>query len=159
MFNYPPPDEIKLDRRALLDRAWLHLSDLKLDPDNYLYFYVALDLRFFIESLLMDVLSGASGESLGSSEKNAHRANEFVQVLEMDGASVAEISKRSLGFSIAADELRELVILYGQLGALLHLQTKGMADQTSWQGRIDQFVGDAYKSLERLYRRSHEVNG
>jgi hypothetical protein len=153
--EYPPLEDVELDLRALLDRAWGHLNHLTLVPDTHLYFYVALDLRFFLESLLMDILVCVRGEALTVRERNTYRAKEFAQILESHNEPVSEISKRALGFSITSDELRDLVVMYGKLGSLLHLP-KGVYmadDQESWKGQIEKFVGDSYVILEGLHQR------
>jgi hypothetical protein len=157
--KYPPLEDVVLDRHALLDRAWEHLNHLTLVPDTHLYFYVALDLRFFLESLLMDLLVCVRGEALSVRERNTYRAKEFAQMLEAHNEPVSEISKRALGFSITSDELRDLVIMYGKLGSLLHLPKDiYLADeQEFWKGHIEGFVGDSYALLERLHHNSRRA--
>lgn len=155
MQDYPLLEDVALDRRALLDRAWMNLNDLTVHPDTYLYFYTALDLRFFIESLFIELLSGLKGSSLSARERAMYRAKDYVRLLASMDTPIETSSKSVFGASIERTEIDELIVIYGKLGAFLHLPKNPYfsESQEPWKEVTEELIANAYTFLCALNER------
>lgn len=155
MDDYPPLEDITLDRYSLLNRAWLNLNDLTTNPDTYTYLYTALDLRFFIESLFLELISTAKQGALSTRDRSTYRAKEYVALISRMGESIESTSLKAFGITISQKEAGDLVTMYGKLGSFLHLPKSPYFsdDQTGWKNHAEIFIADCYQFLESLNRR------
>jgi hypothetical protein len=150
--EYPRLENVELDRRGLLSRAWLNLNDLTVNPDTHLYFYTALDLRFYIESLFLELLSAIKGETLTSRERTIYRAKDFAGLLAAMDEPIDVLAVSAFGAPLSDTEVQELVVAYGKLGAFLHLPKAPYfsSDQCAWKETAEAFIGSTYQFLESL---------
>ena len=147
--EYPPLEDVWMDRASILDRIWVHLNELTINPDTRLYFYCALELRFCIESLFLELLARLKDGKLTSRDLKTYRPTDFVQRLEHVDSDFLTQASDQIGFPITPDDLNRLLKLYGQVGRYLHLPKEPfiLTDQEDWKGGLEEFVLNASKYL------------
>lgn len=150
--EYPPLEDVWMDRECILDRVWLHLNDLTVNPDTRLYFYCMLELRFCIESIFFELLLRLKEGQLTNSDLKSYRPVDYINKLRQVDADFLQQASEHIGFSLDHDDIRNLARLYGQIGRYLHLPKEPFIidDQTKWKETIEDFVPDAFKYLSRL---------
>lgn len=155
MSEYPPLNDVDLDRLSILDRAWMNLNHLTVSPDTHLYFYAALDLRIFIEVLFFELISSIKDRELSARERSMYRAKDFSKLIEAMALPVEQASNLVFGSPITNAEVKELTTIYGKLGSLLHFPKEPYLSesQESWKESIESLIGTAYSYLSSLNER------
>jgi hypothetical protein len=151
-YHYPPLEEVWMEPEAILDRVWVHLNQLTVNPDTVLYFYSALELRFFIEALYFRLLLAARKGAPARRDMKAYRPLEFVTLLaEAEPDWLASVAPTA-GVRLTAGDLIRVNEIYGKLGAYLHLRREPyfLEDQAEWLLGLETLVGDAFEYLHRL---------
>ena len=147
--DYPPLEDVWMDRACILDRIWVHLNELTVNPDTRLYFYCALELRFCIESLFFELLARLKDGRLTSGDLKTYRPTDFLQRLERVDPDFLSQASNKIGFTVTPEDRDRLLRLYGQVGRYLHLPKEPFihTDQEEWKGTLEELVLDASKYL------------
>lgn len=152
--EFPPLEDVAMDRDSILDRVWVHLNDLASNPDTVLYFYCALEMRFFIESLFFELLAHYKDGEFSSRDLKTYRPKDFdALVSRLEPEYLSEASE-VLGISASRHDLARLSELYGKLGACLHLPKEPILadDQERWKLELEGLVIGAFHWLDRFTR-------
>jgi hypothetical protein len=151
-YDYPPLEEVWMEPEAILDRVWVHLNELSVNPDTMLYFYSALELRFFIEALYFRLLlTVRKGEPMRRDMK-AYRPLEFATLLAEADPNWLALAAPKAGVRLTSGDLIRVNEIYGRLGAYLHLPREPyfLEDQNQWLLSLEALVGDAFEYLHSL---------
>jgi hypothetical protein len=151
-YVYPPLEEVWMEPEAILDRVWVHLNQLTVNPDSVLYFYSALELRFFIEALYYRLLLAARKGEPTRRDRKAYRPLEFAALLaETDSDWLVSVAPAA-GVRLTVGDSIRLNEIYGKLGSYLHLPREPlvMEDQTEWLLGFEALVEAAFEYLHSL---------
>jgi len=150
--EFPPLEDISMDRCVILDRVWIHLNDITVNPDTQLYFYSALELRFAIESIFFELLS-----CLGSGEVPSHNSKtpdlkKFIEMLEDVNPELLPRAGEHLGFTITSDDVNRLTHIHGNLDRYLCFPREllFLKDQEDWKKSLEASVLKGFEYLCKL---------
>ena len=150
--EHPPLEDVWMDRESILGRVWTHLNELAVNPDTTLYFYSALELRFWIESLFFEILVRLKSGKLNKRDLRVYKPKEFAVVLDSLDPDFLSKAGADLGFTVTPDDLDRIMKIYGQLGRYLHLPKEPfiLKDQGEWKDSFEELVINAYNYLNDL---------
>jgi len=150
--EFPPLEDVWFNRQEILDRVWMDLNDLTVNPDTRLYFYSCIELRFFIEQIFFELLRRLKKGHLTKRELKIYRPKEYAWVLKDIDSDFLKATGTELGFTITKADLLKLLKLYGQLGHYLHFPKQVILsrDQEPWKSEIEQFVYETCEYLRKL---------
>jgi len=148
--EFPPLEEVHTSLKANLDRAWLFLNDLTINPDTRSYLYAALDLRFFIERLMSVLLRLSHDGSLSKTKSKLYRPKDYEKQinLELINNLIATIDLQ--GKSCPAIDINNINRIYGKLGNYLHAPKTefSVIDDEEWKLTLEAEVLSAYDYLK-----------
>jgi hypothetical protein len=148
--EYLPLEDISTSLRDHLDRAWVLLNDLSVNPDTYQYLYAALDLRFFIERLLSLILSVTSDHELSKRQTKLYRPNDFEREISLEKLNqlVGCIGDSDTYFPVL--NFSEINEIYGKIGNYLHAPYTKFSEIQDEKSKLafESVVLSAYKYLE-----------
>lgn len=162
--EFPPLEDVQMDRDSILDRVWVHLNTLASNPDTVLYFYCALEMRFFIESLFFELLAHYKNGEFSSRDLKTYRPRDFDALIPRLEPEYLSEAGEVLGISASADDLARVSRLYGRLSACLHLPKEPILteDQERWKLEPEALVIHAFHYLDAFTRdpwRSSSASG
>lgn len=141
-----------MDLETILGRVWLHLNELSINPNTILYFYCALELRFFIEALFFELLVHFKNGGLKRRDLKIYKPKEFAALLEQLEPDYLAKASTALGIAITPEDLTRIMELYGRLGACLHLPKEPFfsSDQEEWKNDLEVLVIGAFNYFNTL---------
>lgn len=150
--DYPILEDVWMEPEAILDRVWLHLNELVVNPNTVLYFYGALELRFFIESVFFTITKKLREETLTRKDKKLYRPKDFDRILTQLDSNYMIVAAEEIGWDLEPSIVEEMNELYGRLGNILHLPKTPLiqSDQNDWKLDVEQLVIDSFEFLRRI---------
>jgi hypothetical protein len=147
--HFPLLEDVWMEPGAILDRVWVHLNTVTVNPDTVLYFYCALELRFFIEALFFELLMRARRGQPTRQDRSLYRPRDFDRALSALHPDYVSEATRAMGWDITPSTIEHVRHLYGRLGALLHLpkEPRLVDDQHEWKGAVERTVLQAFHDL------------
>ena len=155
--GYPELEDVWIDPESILNRTWVLLNDLTINPDTRLYFYSALELRFFIESLYLTMLVEFKSNIIEKKDLKIYRPKDFDRVLiDIDTNYFNEANKK-FGWSLSRKNINSMNEIYGILGVILHLPKEPffMQSHNNWKIDTESTILDAFKNLSNLIGYKH----
>ncbi len=148
----PSLEDVWMDRESILGRVWLHLRELSVNQDTMLYFYSALELRFFIESVFFEMAARFKNGKLNKRDLKVYKPKEIAARLYEADHDLFFITCKDMAISITRDDLTQMMTLYGQLGRYLHLPKEIFIhrDQEDWKHGFEVLVIKTFQYLNRL---------
>ena len=150
--EFPLLEDILMDRCAILDRVWIHLNDITVNPDTQLYFYSALELRFAIESIFFELLSCLGSGKVPSHNSRTPDLKKFIEILEDVNPESIPSAGEHLGFTITPDDVNRLTHIHGNLDRYLCFPRDLLLleDQEDWKKNLEASVLNAFEYLCKL---------
>jgi hypothetical protein len=147
--DFPLLEDVWMEPGAILDRVWAHLNTLTVNPDTVLYFYCALELRFFIEALFFELLMRARRGEPTRHERSLYRPRDFDRALSALHPDYVSEAAHATGWDLTPYTIEHVRHLYGRLGAVLHLpkEPRLVDDHHEWKSDVERMVLQAFHDL------------
>lgn len=150
--NFPDLEDVWMEPYNILDRTWLLLNDLTVNPDTRNYFYCALELRFFIEAVFFTLVAKFKNGALAKKDFKVYRPKDYHKVLSNIDNKYYLIACKELGWILNKGEINKLSQTYGVLGSVLHLPKTPFLEEEhdDWKLDIEGTVLDSFKYLKTI---------